>query len=195
MYSIKENLFYNLEIKNSKFICYLFKINDKNNFDEILSFIKNEYKDATHYCYGYVLDSSYKSSDDGEPGGTAGLPILNSIKNNNLINVGAIVVRYFGGIKLGAGGLVRAYAKCVNEAIKNSTLVELIRGINVSLEFDYNKVKEIDYILKDYLILNKKFDSLIKYNTNITENVLNNLKDKVNKYTINNNIYIEKPVK
>ncbi len=192
MYSINNNLFYKLEIKNSKFICYLFKINDKDEFDDILKYVKNEYKDATHYCYGFITDNYQKASDDGEPGGTAGMPILNSIKSNNLINTGAIVVRYFGGIKLGAGGLVRAYSKCVSEAIKNSSLIELINGINVDIEFSYNMSKDIDYILRNYEIINKEFNDSIKYNINITEKVLEELKSKIINYSINGEIYIEK---
>ena len=195
MYSIKENSIWKLEIKNSKFICYLFRINNKDEFNEILNNIKGKYKDATHYCYGYVTKDSQKASDDGEPGGTAGMPILNVINSNNLINTGAIVIRYFGGIKLGAGGLVRAYTKVVNEAIKNNTLVELINGINITIEFDYNNLKEIDYILKDSVILDKKFDNNIIYSVNTTDDVLDNLKSKVNKYVINDKIYIEKQAK
>ena len=78
---------------------------------------KKEYKDSTHICYAYIINSSEKCSDDGEPNGTAGLPILNILKKNNLTNVLAIVIRYFGGIKLGAGGLLRAYSDAANKAV------------------------------------------------------------------------------
>ena len=119
LYSIKENSNYQIEIKNSKFIGCLFKINCKEEVTQLLETVKNTYKDATHYCYAYILEDSQKASDDGEPGGTAGMPILNVLQSNNLINVLAVVIRYFGGIKLGAGGLLRAYSEAANEATKD----------------------------------------------------------------------------
>ena len=97
-------------------------IEDINN---ILNNIKNEYKDATHYCYAYIIDNTKRFNDDGEPGGTAGMPILNVIEQNNLNHVLIVVVRYFGGIKLGAGGLVRAYSKISYECIKQDKLAIL----------------------------------------------------------------------
>ena len=118
MQTIKNNVNNEIIIKNSKFICYLYKIKSIEDINKILSNLKEEYKDATHHCYAYILDNLKKSSDDGEPGGTAGIPILKVLENNNLTNILAVVIRYFGGVKLGAGPLLRSYSNCANEVIK-----------------------------------------------------------------------------
>ena len=119
------------------------------------------------------------------------MPILNVLISDKLNNVIAIVVRYFGGTLLGAGGLVRAYSKSVSDTIKRNKLVKLINGINIDIYFDYNKSKEIDYILKDEIILIKEYNDQVHYNINSTEEVLDKLKDKVISYNVNNYIYIK----
>ena len=192
MYSIKENSNYQIEIKNSKFIGCLFKINSKEEVTQLLETVKNTYKDATHYCYAYVLEDSHKTSDDGEPGGTAGMPILNVLQSNNLINVLAVVIRYFGGIKLGAGGLVRAYSKCVKETLDHNEIIMLEKGINVIIYFSYQNVKDIDYLLKNEIINDKEYNELIKYNINISEEKLLEIKDLIVNYQVIKDIYIEK---
>ena len=118
MFTIKEKTVNEIIIQKSRFICVLDKLENKDDLENILKEIKNTYKGATHYCYAYIINSSQKYDDDGEPSGTAGNPILNVLKFNNLNNVVSIVIRYFGGIKLGAGGLVRAYTKSVTECLK-----------------------------------------------------------------------------
>ena len=123
MQTIKDNTSNEIIIKNSRFICYLYKIKELDDVSKYLSDIKNICKDATHYCYAYILNDKSKSSDDGEPSGTAGFPILKVLENNDLNNILAIVVRYFGGIKLGAGGLVRAYSSAVSECLNNAEIV------------------------------------------------------------------------
>ena len=107
-----------IEIKKSRFITYLYKLNDENEIDEIINNIKKEHKKARHVVYVYKINNTGKINDDGEPKGTAGMPIFNVIEKNNLNNILIIVVRYFGGIKLGAGGLFRAYSNSASEIIK-----------------------------------------------------------------------------
>ena len=105
---------YELVINKSRFIAYKFNLTDLEQVKQHINDLKKEHKKARHVCFAYVFKGevvSEKCSDDGEPGGTAGYPILNVIKKKNLTNVLVAVVRYFGGIKLGAGGLVRAYSK------------------------------------------------------------------------------------
>lgn len=189
MKTIKENLISELEIKNSRFITLLIKINNPD-ITNILNDIKTSYPKATHYCYGYIYNDIEKSSDDGEPSGTAGLPILNVIKKENLNNILVVVVRYFGGIKLGAGGLVRAYTKSVTEALKNTNQVELVEGKKIEIEFNYNDEKQINYILNNSKIIDKTYNETIKYIVLIENNIL----DKLNNYKINilEDIYIEK---
>ena len=103
-----------IEIKKSKFYAFTFNVFNEIEVEEKLENLRKEYADARHICYAYVYSKesvNEKCNDDGEPGGTAGYPILNVIKKKNLTNVLVAVVRYFGGIKLGAGGLTRAYTK------------------------------------------------------------------------------------
>lgn len=105
------------EISKSKFYSYFYQINKIETFKEILEKLKKEHKKATHICYAYIIDdegSKEKAYDDGEPKGTAGMPMLNVLKRKGLRNIAVFVVRYFGGVKLGAGGLVRAYTKAVS---------------------------------------------------------------------------------
>ena len=150
-------------IKNSRFITVLIKINDDTDILNIINEIKIKYPKATHYCYGYITENYKKSSDDGEPGGTAGVPILTTLEKEGMINVLAVVVRYFGGIKLGAGGLVRAYTKSVKEAINSSATVDVIPGYEIKLSFSYDLQKEIDYLLNGYEIINKEYLDIISY--------------------------------
>ncbi len=110
---------YNLEIKKSKFIAYYYEVNNLEEITSILSELKKEHKKARHLPFAYKIDNNIKKSDDKEPGGTAGMPILNIIDKNNLNNTLIVVVRYFGGIKLGAGGLIRAYSNAAKEVIKS----------------------------------------------------------------------------
>lgn len=107
-----------LEVKKSKFIAYYYEISSEDEIDIILDNIKKEHKKARHIPYAYKLFNTAKKSDDKEPGGTAGSPILNILEKNNLNNSLIVVVRYFGGIKLGAGGLIRAYSNAAREVIK-----------------------------------------------------------------------------
>lgn len=192
MNTIKNNTTNEIIIKNSRFICILYKTNKKEDISNILENIKEEYKDATHYCYAYIIDNHKKSSDDGEPGGTAGIPILQVLEKNNLNYILAVVIRYFGGIKLGAGGLVRAYTKSVTNTINKDNLVELIKGYNVDITFNYESIKNIDYLLKNIKINNKIFDTTIKYNIDIEENFLKTIIDNKIEYNIKKDIYIEK---
>ena len=142
-----------------------------NNIDEIknkLERIKKTYKDATHYCYAYIIDGKEKCSDNGEPSGTAGIPILNVLKQNNLTNIICIVIRYFGGIKLGAGGLVRAYTKSVVECLKDHIKL-LIEGYNITITFEYKYICNIidstnrDYINKSISKINSKNNLSLPY--------------------------------
>lgn len=192
MYTISDNTKYELIIKNSRFITILYKVNNETAIQEILDKIKKEYPDATHYCYAYIIGNIKKSSDDGEPSGTAGMPILKVLENNNLTNIIAIVVRYYGGIKLGANGLIRAYTKSVANTIKETKLLELIDGLNIDITFNYKQIKEIDYLLKDIKINNKAFDNLITYNIDIDLPLLDTIINNHIDYKIIKEIKIEK---
>ena len=114
-----------IDIKKSQFICRLFPAQNENEAKEIIREISEKYRDATHNCTAYVVSDGEGYDDDGEPGGTAGRPMLNVLKKNEMENVVAIVTRYFGGIKLGAGGLVRAYSKSVLETLSIAEIVDM----------------------------------------------------------------------
>lgn len=190
MYSIKNNNKYEETIKYSKFISLIYRVYTKEEVKEYLNKTKESYPTATHYCYGYVIDNDIKSSDDNEPSKTAGIPILNQIINNKLNYTLIIVVRYFGGVKLGVGPLTRAYAKVAREVITPNNIITLTKGYDINITFTYNDIKNIDYLLKDSHIINKTFKDKITYNVIISKDIL----DKLNNYniTINKETYIEK---
>ena len=163
MNTIKSNTNDTYVINKSKFITFLYKIDSIDDVNKYLEEIKKEYKDATHYCYSYILDNTKRFNDDGEPGGTAGMPILNVLENNNLNHILCIVVRYFGGIKLGAGGLVRAYTKSVTNALEKNDIKPIKEGYKIEITFKYEDNKVIDILLKDEVILNKEYNDLVTY--------------------------------
>lgn len=190
MNTIKETIENTLIIKNSRFITFIYNINDINDIDKYLKLVKDKYKDATHYCYAYILPNNIKCSDDGEPGGTAGKPILDVLTKHNLNFVLAIVVRYFGGIKLGAGGLIRAYSKCISTCLNNTELTKLILGKNIDIYFTYKDINDIDLLLTSCHINNKNYQDMISYNVNIPNDLLPILENKY-QVKVNNDIYIK----
>lgn len=192
MRSIKENCTNEIIIKNSRFIGILIKINSSN-VNDILDEIKIKYPKATHYCYAYIYNEVKRFSDDGEPGGTAGMPILNVLEKENLNNILAVVVRYFGGIKLGAGGLVRAYTKSITECLKISDLVDLEEGYRIKITFNYSDDKKVRYLLIDSIILDEKYDMDISFTCLVTDEILNKLNDY--NVEIEEKVYIEKSSK
>lgn len=177
-----------MEINKSRFITLLYKIDSLEVIKEKLEEVKNLYKDATHYCYAYIIDNNKKSSDDGEPGGTAGVPIMEVLLKNDLNYVLCVVVRYFGGIKLGAGGLVRAYSKSVSSSLLEDNIVNLIPGYEIVFDTSYDNQKSIDYLLKDIKI-EKEYLDVVKYKVLISKDKIN-LLENIN-YSIVKEIYIE----
>lgn len=191
MYSINEFKEFVTEIQKSKFICRLIKLNSFEQIEEELNKVRNDWSGATHYCYAYLFENKKRCSDDGEPGGTAGMPILNVLENNNLSNILCIVVRYFGGIKLGAGGLVRAYTQSVTNTLDVCKLVEIKKGKKIEIIFPYNQDKRINYLLSNFNILEKYFEENIRYIFNICNDDLNILTDNNISYNIlEDNIYM-----
>ena len=189
MKTIKNNSTNEIIIKNSRFINYLIKINNPN-IKEIIEEIKTTHPKANHYCYAYIYNDIKHSSDDKEPTGTAGSPMLNVLEKNNLNNILAITVRYFGGIKLGAGGLIRAYTESITENLKNVELIELEKGYKLEIIFNYSDEKQINYILNNSKIIDKSYDNDIKYIVLINDEILNKIKNY--KIKIIEEIYIEK---
>lgn len=188
MQTIKKNITNEIIINKSRFIAKLIKINNYDNIQAKIENLKKEYKDATHYCYAYVTDNIKRFNDDGEPSGTAGMPILNVLENNNLTNILCVVIRYFGGIKLGAGGLVRAYTKAVTEALKLTNIVNLKKGIIIKIEFTYDKIKTIDNILTNANLSYKEYDENVVYEFTITNEKFAEIKNELENNTLSFNI-------
>ena len=161
MKTIKENVKNIIEINRSTFITELLKVQSVEEVNNYIKEIKNKYKDATHYCYAYIIDDIRKSSDDGEPGGTAGVPMMEVLLKNNLNNILCVVIRYFGGIKLGSGGLVRAYSKSVVGVLNKSHLLTQVDGYRIEIDVEYEKQKELEHLINDYTFF-KEYSEKVK---------------------------------
>lgn len=195
MYTVKDNIEKTIIINKSKFISKSYFVTDTNEANSIINRIKDEYSDATHVCFGYIINNNIKYSDDGEPNNTAGMPIYNVISKNNLNFVLIVVIRYFGGIKLGAGGLTRAYSNSALEVI-NDNITELSKGYNIEITLDYNSIKDVEYILKDINIINKEYNDIISITFEIPIDNIDTIKEKLNNhiksFSIINDTYIRK---
>ncbi len=178
MYTIKKDINHELIIKKSRFICYLYKVNNLDDINNYLKDIKEEHKTAKHHCYAYILDNNKKATDDKEPSGTAGMPIYNVLEKNNLNHVLCIVVRYFGGIKLGASLLTRTYSNVVKDSLDN--LIPLDKYINVVIKFKFENEYEINKL--KFKLNDKKYDDYVIYDIDILYNDLDIFKN--NKYII-----------
>lgn len=190
MKTVKSDSVNELIIKNSRFITLLIKVFDDTDINKIFTEVKEKYPKATHYCYAYITKSFKKASDDGEPGGTAGMPMLNVLDKEGMINTLAITVRYFGGIKLGAGGLVRAYSKSVRDAILEANTIDIEEGYLVEIKLAYDEQKNLDYILRNEKIISKDYLDNITYKVLISKNKLDILNNY--SYRIIKEEYIEK---
>lgn len=166
---------FEITIKNSKFIGIAIPIKTKEEIKANLNILKEKYKNATHYCYAFNLINDKGFSDDGEPNKTAGIPILTVIDSEDLVNILVVVIRYFGGIKLGPGGLIRAYSNATKGVINKSDKIELVNGFEVSITFDYTNEKEVNYLLKNSIIKYKEYTDNCTYIIETTKDILDNL--------------------
>lgn len=178
MYKINKTYENTIIINKSEFITHIYRVDSVEDVNDYLASTRKKYYDATHNCYAYIIGENaeiQKSSDDGEPQKTAGMPMLDVLKKNNLTNVLAITTRYFGGILLGAGGLVRAYSSSVSECLKKAELYDTKEGLKLQITLnysDYNSfikfpyIKIIDQLFTEdvkliFVIDNDKYDTLI----------------------------------
>ena len=172
--------------KKSKFICNLVKVQSQEDAEKKIKEIKKKYFDARHNCVAYRVYEDEriieKASDDGEPSGTAGGPMLNILKNQNLGNVLAVVTRYFGGILLGTGGLVRAYSDATIKAIENAKKVKKILGQSMSVILEYQYFDTFKYYCQknDINIVDIKYLDNIVCNIVMDENIKGKLLDDFN---------------
>lgn len=154
--------------KKSRFIASVFPIESQEEADTILTKLRKKYWDATHNCFAYQIgerDEIQRFSDDGEPGGTAGKPILDVLKGHQIKNTLIVVTRYFGGTLLGTGGLVRAYGRGAKEGILAAGLVEKMRVCLFTLEMAYPLSGKVQYLLndKDYVIRDTQYTEVVRF--------------------------------
>lgn len=177
---LKEKVKNTIVIEKSEFICYLKRCNDVEEFKEFLNSVKKYHYDATHHCSAYISKDVKRSNDDGEPSGTAGMPILNALEKRNMEDTGAVVVRYFGGIKLGAGGLIRAYSNATLKAIDIAKKVEKISIRKYELKVSYEISSRIDYYLRNNTQL---IDTIYDVDVTCIYATNDDIEDKILEYT------------
>ena len=164
--TIKEDGQVQEEIKKSRFICHAKRVYSEEEARAFITAIKKEHYKATHNCSAFIIGERSeikRTSDDGEPSGTAGVPMLGVLENHNLTNVCVVVTRYFGGIKLGAGGLIRAYAGSVAIAVKEIGIVEIKEQAGIQIQMSYAQYQEYGNFLKEH--------NLMELETNFTDQV------------------------
>ena len=153
MKTITKTVQINFREKGSKFISYLFPANSVHEFDNKLDEIKSDHSTATHHCYGWRLHPNNIeefAQDDGEPSGTAGLPILNKLKSYAIVNCGCVVVRYYGGTKLGKSGLIQAYGHSAELCLQKATLFKLIPTKNFRIRYPYEQQNHINQLKNSF---------------------------------------------
>lgn len=179
MKTINQTFTNEIIIEKSKFIGIIKPLNNKDDVKNILNEIKKEYPKATHYCYGYIVNGLQKSNDDGEPSSTAGKPILETLLKNDLFNVILIVVRYFGGIKLGAGGLTRAYVDSASQTIKKSILLtkKEVGIYKINTSYELNDVLNRYLIKKSIIVIDVQYLENIEYTISCEKLDIDDLKN------------------
>lgn len=181
MYRIKDKASDEFTINKSTFITYLQRVNSEEEASDFISEIKKLHPKATHHCQAMLINESIQgSNDDGEPSGTAGLPMLEILRKKQMELIAAVVVRYYGGVKLGAGGLIRAYSKGVNDALAKTTLYKVLNMDKYQVTVGYPNADQVEHLLADKELLEKD------YAMDVTFTYLNNDKsfnDKINEIT------------
>ena len=191
--TIKENVSAELVEKKSKFIANLFYIESREEAEDIIKMQKKKYYDARHNCYAFrVLEEDgiiEKSSDDGEPSGTAGAPMLNILSKMKITNVLVIVTRYFGGILLGTGGLVKAYSNSTKLALEKAEISMLEEGFVYKLELNYSDLENFKYFMKnnEIKILKEEYFENVKLSIFVPKNKIDCLNsNNINEFNITN---------
>lgn len=172
--------------KGSKFIAYLYPLISENDIKDIITALKAEHPKARHHCWAFRLSPDrtvFRLNDDGEPSGTAGRPILNTLLSNELTNVLAVVVRYFGGTLLGVPGLINAYKSATVEAVKNAKIIEKTVNSVFRIEFGHSQMNEVMKIVKeeDLKISNQNFDLNCSFLLEIRQSQVNKVLGKLEK--------------
>ncbi|WP_423364099.1 YigZ family protein [Mycoplasma sp. P36-A1] len=184
---IEEKVEYEVTIEKSKFITWLYPVVDEKEAKEYIQLARTKHPKAVHHTYAYIIRKEYQNienqSDDGEPSKTAGMPMLDILRYENLVNVVAIVIRYFGGIKLGVGGLIRAYGGSVKSAVDHASIKQaiLMQGFEVRVSYSFHSM--VEYEIKKYHGVINKIDYLEEVNIifySKDETIINIIKEKTN---------------
>lgn len=193
--------------KKSRFISYVYHVEDEENIEKLIKDVRRKYHDARHVCFAWriIKDGQVieRASDDGEPSGTAGAPMLSILKKENLCNILILVIRYFGGILLGTGGLVRAYSEATQKVIEKSEIVIMTNGVEIEVKLEYSNLDIFKYYCKnnDINIINIQYldDIIIKVEmeTYVKDKMLKEFETKtlkIKEYKIIGEKYIAKNV-
>jgi len=172
--------------KGSKFFAYLFHCKDEDSFKGQLDFIKSQESSARHYCWAFRIQNETtieRSTDDGEPAHTAGTPILRALFSHELVNVGCVVVRYFGGTKLGVPGLIEAYGAAAEDAIRENIRQEKWVTAQLKLQFSYNQLSFVERIVKqaDLHVVERKQGLSLTYTLEVVQSQYEEIKDQFEK--------------
>lgn len=191
MLTLKEEFSNEIEIKRSRFICHMTYVNDEQEAKDYIQKINEQHKSATHNCTVYKIGAIVRIDDDGEPKQTAALPMLEVLNHHDFNNICVVVTRYFGGTKLGAGGLIRAYAKAVSEAIKIAPVESLVPGKKVLIRAGYQDTRAIEYYLanEQLKIITKEYIADVRYHLLVEDEQYEKLVIKLNQ--LNHLIQIE----
>ncbi|QBP18818.1 YigZ family protein [Acetilactobacillus jinshanensis] len=182
--TIKQFGTFELDIRKSRFIGHVQRIKNEAEAKQFINKIKDQNKKATHNCFGYVIgkdDHIQRKSDNGEPANTAGTPILDVIKMKHLHNVVVVITRYFGGIKLGAGGLIRAYSNITTDTINNTGIVQRILQTKIDVIVDYHEFNPLNYYLKQnhYNVINTEYTSKVTVTVAVNTPDIKTFKNKI----------------
>lgn len=174
---LKEEVIHTIVIEKSEFITYMKRCDSVEEYKEYLSSIKKKHYDATHHCSAFISNEIKRSSDDGEPAGTAGVPILSTLEKKGMENTCAIVVRYFGGIKLGAGGLIRAYGNAVSETIARAKCYEEVLIDKYEISLPYDVAQKLDHYLRSHTtIIDTAYDLEVTYTYITNDDIIDDIK-------------------
>ena len=187
MIYLKKNIVTELVIDKSRFITHLIKVSTIDDVHEQLKDIRKIHRDANHNCYAYIIreGKEVKASDDGEPSKTAGVPILEVLKHHDLTDILCVVTRYFGGIKLGAGGLIRAYSNSTSTALKQSSFITKVKRLVALVELDYALFDTFTFQMKNHIdIIDQVFKEKIEITCALIDIELKDIKEKFHTATL-----------
>jgi uncharacterized YigZ family protein len=170
--------------KGSKFLAFAYRLKNEEEIKEKLEQLKKKYYDARHYCYAYMLGkdrATFRANDDGEPNHSAGDPILGQIRSFGLTNVLIVVIRYFGGTKLGVSGLIHAYKTAAADAINNNEIITDILKNRIAISFDYLQMNDVMKLIKDYELqmIDQHFDNQCQIITEVRKKLLDEIHQKI----------------